>query len=360
MLFKRWMAALLAVVALVACGAPSGQTVARLDNVTLTRQDLDQRIDRILKGFESQQQQQGPIPSRIEIEKELVEGANGFVNQNLLLALAKQKGVTVADTEIDTLIGQFRSQVAQGGGQSFDEVVQSALGLSGADSSDFRKFASFFVARQKLAETLVTTDTVRQQVAQQVQAQAATKIKEFHSAHILFAAGDPQAGTPASDADFAAALEKATAALGRLKNGEDFAALAKELSDDPGSKENGGEYDWQRQGSFVPEYENAVFEGLQAGEYTLQPVKSQFGYHIIKLLEPVREVPALSEAEVQQSIDQQTQQQLQQERGAALDQLLADERAKAVKEGRLVVPTYPDPTPAPAPQPEQPAPTAAP
>lgn len=362
MFFKRWMVALLAVVALVACGAPTGQTVARLDNVTLTRQELDQRIDRILKGFASQPQQGGTTPSRADIEKELVDGTNGFVNQNLMLAIAKQKGVAVTDAEIDALIGEFRGQVAQGGGQqSFDEVVQSALGLAGGDSSDFRKFASFFVARQKLAETLVTTDTVRQLVTQQVQAQAATKVKEFHSAHILFAAGDPQAGTPATDADFAAALEKANAALERLKQGEDFATLAKELSDDPGSKENGGEYDWRRQGEFVPEYEDAVFNGLKPGEYTLTPVKSQFGYHIIKLLEPVREVPSLSEADMAQAIEQQTLQQLQTERGAALDKLLADEREKAVKEGRLVVPTYPDPTPVPAqPAPEQPAPTAAP
>ena len=354
MFFKRWMVALLAVVALVACGAPTGQTVARLDNVTLTRQELDQRIDRILKGFESQPQQGGTTPSRADIEKELVDGTNGFVNQSLLLALAKQKGITVTDAEIDTLIGQFRDQVSQGGGQqSFDEVVQSALGLSGGDSSDFRKFASFFVARQKLAETLVTTDTVRQLVTQQVQAQAATKVKEFHSAHILFQAQ--------SEADFPAALEKANAALGRLKQGEDFATLAKELSDDPGSKENGGEYDWQRQGSFVPEYEDAVFGDLKPGEYTLTPVKSQFGYHIIKLLEPVREVPALSDADMTQAIEQQTLQQLQQERGAALDTLLADEREKAKKEGRLVVPDYPDPTPAPElPAPEQPVPTAAP
>ena len=359
MQLKQWMIGLLAALALVACGAPSGQTVARVENVTLTRQDLDQRIDRILAALQKQPQAGAPTPSRLDVEKELVDGTNGFINQNLLLSIAKQKGLTVTDKEIDALIAQFRAQVTQNGTQSFDEVVQGALGLPGGDSSDFRKFASFFVARQKLAETLVTTDTVKAQVTQQVQAQAAQQVREFHSAHILFAAGNPQGGTTPTDAEFAAALEKSNKALERLKGGEDFAALAKELSDDPGSKDKGGEYDWTREGSFVPEYEQAVFNGLKPGEYTTTPVKSQFGYHIIKLLEPTREVPAMSPDQVQQAIDQQVGQALQQERGAALDKLLADERAKAQKDGRLVVPTYPEPTPAPQAQP-QPQPTSAP
>lgn len=363
-MFKRWMAGLLAALALVACGTPAVQSVARVDNVTLTRQELDQRIDRILSAFAKQAQAQAgaQTPSRIEIEKELVDGANGFVNQNLVLALAKQKGVSISDAEVNQLIEQFRAQVTQGGqGGSFDEVVQGALGLPGGDSSEFRQFASFFVARQKLADTLVTTDTVRAQVEPQVQQQAAQKVKEFHSAHILFAAGNPQGGTAPTDADFTAALDKANKALDRLKNGEDFAALAKELSDDPGSKDNGGEYDWTRQGTFVPEYEQAV-EQLQPGAYTTTPVKSQFGYHIIKLLDPLREVPALAADQVQATIDQQVQQQLQQERSTAFDKLLAEEREKAKKDGRLVVPEYPDPTPEPQPSGEaQPAePTAVP
>ena len=362
MYLKRWMIGLVALV-LAACGSPAVQAVARVDNVTLTRQELDQRITRIEQGLQKQGGQ--PAPSRIDIEKQLVIGPNGFIEQNLLLSLAKQKGVAVSDKEIDDTIGQFRTQVSQSGGQSFDEVVQSALGLSGGDSSEFRQFASFFVARQKLAETLVTTDTVRSQIEQQVQQQAAEKVKEYHSAHILFAAGNPQSGTAPTDAEFAAALDKANQALERLKSGEDFAALAKELSDDPGSKENGGEYDWTKQGTFVPEYEKAVLEELQPGGYTTAPVKSQFGYHIIKLLEPVREVPALSADQVQQTVDMQVAQQLQQERGTALQKLIDDERAKAKQEGRLVEPEYPEATAVPAPSaetavPQELAPTAAP
>lgn len=70
--------------------------------------------------------------------------------------------------------------------------------------------------------------------------------------------------------------------LQRAKGGEDFAALAKEFSDDPGSKEKGGLYENIVEGSFVPEFEKAVFS-MQPGEIYAELVPTKFGFHIIKL-----------------------------------------------------------------------------
>ncbi|MBK9710355.1 MAG: peptidylprolyl isomerase [Kouleothrix sp.] len=334
------MVALLAVLALVACGSPSVQAVARYDNVTLSRQDLDQRIDRIETALKKQEGAQ--VPSRLDIEKELVTGANGFISQNLLLAVAKQHGVTVTDKEIDNTISQFRTSVAQGAnGQSFDEVVQGALGLPGGDSSEFRQFASFFVARQKLAETLVTTDTVRQQVTDQVMAEAGKQVMTANVAHILV-------NTEA----------EANTVIDRLNKGEKFEDLAKELSTDPGSKDNGGLYENVQQGQMVAEFDKATFEDLKPGETTKTPVKTQFGYHIIRLISR-SEGPAMTPEQAKQAIEQGIGQQLQQSRGTALEKLLADERDKAKKDGRLIEPTYPEPTAAPA-QPTEPAAPAVP
>ncbi|MFZ2188958.1 MAG: protein translocase subunit SecD [Candidatus Moraniibacteriota bacterium] len=79
---------------------------------------------------------------------------------------------------------------------------------------------------------------------------------------------------------------KAEDILKKALAGEDFAALAKDNSQDPGSKDNGGEYDFQKKGSFVPEYETAVFEsGLKDGDVYPKLVESQFGWHIIKKIE---------------------------------------------------------------------------
>lgn len=78
-----------------------------------------------------------------------------------------------------------------------------------------------------------------------------------------------------------AARKKAEGALDRLKNGEDFAALAKELSDDPGSKDNGGQYPGEQVARFVPEFQASV-EALKPGELDPKPVQTSFGFHIIK------------------------------------------------------------------------------
>jgi len=68
-----------------------------------------------------------------------------------------------------------------------------------------------------------------------------------------------------------------------LKNGADFDELAKEYSQDPGSAQNGGNLSWFSFGQMVPEFNDAVFAMKEIGEVS-QPVKTQFGYHIIKLL----------------------------------------------------------------------------
>lgn len=75
---------------------------------------------------------------------------------------------------------------------------------------------------------------------------------------------------------------KAEEILERVKGGEDFGKLAKEFSDDPGSKDKGGLYEGIAEGSFVPEFENVAFS-LEPGQIAPNLVESKFGYHIIKL-----------------------------------------------------------------------------
>jgi parvulin-like peptidyl-prolyl isomerase len=70
----------------------------------------------------------------------------------------------------------------------------------------------------------------------------------------------------------------------RLKNGEDFADLARKLSTDTGSAANGGDLGWFGTGAMVPAFETAAFALEKSGDYTLTPVKSDFGYHIIQLI----------------------------------------------------------------------------
>jgi len=70
----------------------------------------------------------------------------------------------------------------------------------------------------------------------------------------------------------------------RLKKGVDFASLATEYSEDTGSAVNGGDLGWFSTGAMVAEFETAAFALEKSGDFTLEPVKSQFGYHIIQLI----------------------------------------------------------------------------
>lgn len=81
--------------------------------------------------------------------------------------------------------------------------------------------------------------------------------------------------------DTSKARAKAEDLLRRARSGEDFAKLARENTDDPGSKDSGGFYDWFARGKMVKEFEDSAFS-LKVGEIS-NLVETQYGYHIIKL-----------------------------------------------------------------------------
>ncbi len=95
--------------------------------------------------------------------------------------------------------------------------------------------------------------------------------------HILFMTMDQ------SDDDAAEALKNANAVLAQLQAGGDFEALAEEHSDDPGNAQQGGDLGWVSRGMMDPAFEEASFALQESGEITKSPVKSDFGYHLIRL-----------------------------------------------------------------------------
>ena len=101
-------------------------------------------------------------------------------------------------------------------------------------------------------------------------------------------------------------------------NGKNFAQLAKAKSEDTGSKKLGGELDWSDGSNYVKEFSDAMMK-LNKGEWTKQPVKTKFGYHII-LLEDVRamEFPPLDQVK-----DRISQQILAQKRDKEIEALRA-------------------------------------
>jgi peptidyl-prolyl cis-trans isomerase C len=98
--------------------------------------------------------------------------------------------------------------------------------------------------------------------------------EEVHARHILFRA---TAGDEKSDKE---AEAKAKAVIARLNKGEDFQKIAKELTEDPSGKENGGDLGYFTKEQMVPEFANVAFT-LDKGKVSA-PVKTQFGWHVIK------------------------------------------------------------------------------
>ncbi len=135
---------------------------------------------------------------------------------------------------------------------AYAEWLKTLSDQVGISEAQYRQIVRTFLLRQKLQQALAE--------------EVPTTAEHVHVRHILVETE-----------------EEAQKVLERLEAGEDFAELAKELSKDPGSAENGGDLGFVPKGSFVAEFENAAFS-LPVGEFS-QPVKTAFGYHIIQVLE---------------------------------------------------------------------------
>ena len=96
--------------------------------------------------------------------------------------------------------------------------------------------------------------------------------------------------------------------IAQLDKGADFATLAKDKTTDPSGKSNGGDLGYFTKQDMVPEFANAAF-ALKPGEYTKTPVKTQFGWHVIKL-EDRRQGKAGTYEQVAPEIAQQMTQQV--------------------------------------------------
>lgn len=119
--------------------------------------------------------------------------------------------------------------------------------------------------------------------------------------------------------------DDAKAIIAELGKGGDFAKLAKEKSKDPGSKDNGGDLDWGPGARYVKPFSDAL-ASLKKGETTKAPVKTDFGYHVIKL-DDVRPLKVPGFDELKEQFRQRAQQQ-------QIQKLVMDLRGKAKVEER--------------------------
>ena len=160
--------------------------------------------------------------------------------------------------------------------QAKDQVVLREIFTQEAEKQGIQNSKEFqdqmaLVRQSVLLQTLFQSYAAKVQVSDAEAKAEYDKIKaeqggqEYHARHILVDSED-----------------EAKKLIAQIKAGAKFEDLAKKNSKDTGSAENGGDLDWAKPGTYVPEF-SAALQKLKPGEMTDTPVKTQFGYHIIKL-----------------------------------------------------------------------------
>jgi foldase protein PrsA len=211
---------------------------------------------------------------------------------------AEELGVDVSAAEVDQRREELIEEV--GGQETFDELVEeSGLTLEQIDEQ-VRDIAVREAVQRELTEDIEVTDA---DVAAFYEENRETRYNTAEARHILVETE-----------------EEATDILERLEAGEDFAEIAQEESIDTGSGAQGGELGEFGPGQMVPEFEEAVFTA-DIGEVT-GPVETQFGFHIIEVLE--RNEPDLEDVE-----DEIRDELSQGQQGAAVQDWLAERRREA-------------------------------
>ena len=219
-----------------------------------------------------------------------------LVGIEIAKAYAQEQNITVSDEEVDREIAKIKEQVgdqARSSGQdlSNQEAYEQALKQNNITEDQLREDIRENLPVQKVQER-VTGDAapsdkeIQKYYEKNKEAQFTTPEQRCVK-HILFNKDQK---------------EKAEDVKQQLENGGDFAKLAKENSQDPGSAENGGDLGCLGKGETVPEFEQAAF-GAKQGEI-VGPVKTEFGYHILKVTD-VKTEKARSLQEVEPQIRSQ-------------------------------------------------------
>ena len=223
--------------------------------------------------------------------------------------VAVVNGKPVPKARVDAIIGQVQKQAAARNQQlppDLDKLVrdkvvtdeiltQEAERRGLAASAEYKQ--QMDIARQSILIGLLSADVDKKVVISDTDVQkeyerfkAQSGGAEYQVRHILVEKED-----------------EAKAIVAQLKAGAKFEDLAKKNSKDPGSAENGGDLGFAGPSAYVPEFSQSMVK-LKKGEYTDVPVKSQFGYHVIRL-EDTREAKVPPLADVKPQIQQRLAQQ---------------------------------------------------
>jgi peptidyl-prolyl cis-trans isomerase SurA len=225
-----------------------------------------------------------PVPADADGQAAMVRQiVQTRVNDLVALQAARLAGVTVGDDEVERTVDQEIREIR--GRFPSEQAFNAALAQSGLTQAEFRAnrleqtrsrmmVARFISQRVGSAVRPVVTDAEIQAAFETQRAQLGTRPATVSFEQVIV---EPVA----SDSAKAAARREAEQVVEELRKGGDFEVLARRFSDDPGSKERGGDLGWFKQGQMVRPFEQVAF-AMRPGDVS-GIVETQFGFHIIRL-----------------------------------------------------------------------------
>ncbi len=307
------------------------QTIATVNGEPIKRGEYDQQWDRYKR-----------MMGGGEIQSTQVQGMvlTGLVKQAVARSVAKARHLNVTDADIDKAIAEFKKQVP-GGDKMSDQELEERLQLMGFNSlNEFREKQREDLLPKILSESL--TKPVKTVAPVKTVKTEADMINSYHDVKVRHILIDTKKLPEAQ------AKRKADQILVEARAGKDFAQLANKNTDDPGNQKpgkydpktrkmgkgepQGGLFDWAPVGKYVPEFGKAAL-ALKPGDVS-PPVKTQFGYHIIKL-EGVRStLPKDFEKNKKKLLED-----FQKQEDQKAEQMAAQEKQQAEQEAQQVVRT---------------------
>jgi parvulin-like peptidyl-prolyl isomerase len=279
--------------------------VAVVAGTPIPRADYDRLFAQAENAYEAQQRE-FPAAGTPEYEQLKNQTVEFLIDRVIREKEAAALGIEVTDQEVADRLTELKQQFFEGDEQKYQDELE-AQGVTEEDVlADLRaQLISQKIFDQVTADVTVTDDEVQQYYDDNEEQFTTPESREV--AHILVDANDKKLADDLYQ---------------QLQDGADFAELAKEHSTDTASAEQGGQLTDVR-GSFVPEFEDVAF-ALETGEIG-EPVKSQFGWHIITALEDTQPEATTPFAEVSDSVREQL---LDEQKDALMLEWVRDARTK--------------------------------
>lgn len=252
--------------------------VVKGKGVEVKRNELDQEVVAARSGYAARQ-----IPAPPDLEQQALRG---LVIKQLVLNKATDADRAEGKKDFEARLANVKA--ARGmTDEQFDKFLSAQL-FGGQTREEWEKqnidTLTVPVVLQREMGVKITDEDARKYYDDPKNISKFEQPEMVRASHILLMTIDPETQQPLSDEKKAAKRKEMEDILKQAKAGKDFAELAKQYSEDPGSKNTGGEYTFPR-GKMVKEFEDTAFS-LKPGEIS-GIIETRYGYHIIKLSEKI-------------------------------------------------------------------------